>query len=184
MTRGSYSTHTALLRFADCRVFSVSRTWVREPRAGGRSHPFYRIDAGEWVNVIPVTRDEEVVMVRQYRHGAREFTLEIPGGIVDPGESPVEAAARELLEETGYRAGSVQPLGALNPNPALFGNRVHTFLAEGCERVGDVVNPGLEETAVECVPRRHLDDRVRAGDIDHALVIAALHWWRLHPTGS
>ena len=164
---------------ADCRVFSVSRSWVRVPGEDPRSHPFYRIDANAWVNVIPLTADDEVVMVRQYRHGVRGFTLEIPGGIVDSGESPAEAAARELLEETGYRAGGVRSLGSLNPNPALFGNRVHTFLAEGCERVADIANPGMEETAVCCVPRRDLDDRVRAGDIDHALVIAALHCWSL-----
>ena len=131
------------------------------------------------MNVIPLTAQDEIVMVRQYRHGAQAFTLELPGGLVDPGEEPATAAARELQEESGYRAGPVRPLGHLNPNPALFNNRVHTYLAEGCERTGDVENTGLEETAVELVPVAELDDRVRAGDIDHALVIAALHWWRL-----
>ena len=89
------------------------------------------------------------------------------------------AAERELLEETGYRAASVRPLGALNPNPALFTNHVHTFLAEGCVRAGDVENPGLEQTAAQLVPRDEIDVHVRSGEIDHALVIAALYWWRL-----
>ena len=162
----------------DCKVFRLNRTLVRPP-AGGEPHPFYSIDADHWVNVVPVTPDEQVVMVRQYRHGSREITLEIPGGIVDPGEEPAAAAARELLEETGYRAESIRALGSLNPNPALFGNRVHTFLAEGALRVGDVMNGPLEETVVELVPARELPQRVRRGEIDHALVIAALHWWAL-----
>lgn len=162
----------------DCKVFRVNRTFVRSPH-GGEAHPFHTIEADPWVNVVAVTRDDEVVMVRQYRHGSREVTLEIPGGIVDPGEDPAEAAARELIEETGYRAAGVRPLGSLNPNPALFANRVHTFLAEGVERVADVMNGPLEETVVELVPAGQLPERVRRGEIDHALVVAALHWWSL-----
>jgi ADP-ribose pyrophosphatase len=162
----------------DCRVFRVTRSLVRSP-SSGETHPFYSIEADHWVNVVPVTRDGHVVMVRQYRHGSREITLEIPGGIIDPGEEPAEAAARELVEETGYRAARVRPLGSLNPNPALFDNRVHTFLAEDVERVGDVMNGPLEETVVELVPAHEVPERVRRGEIDHALVVAALHWWSI-----
>ena len=162
----------------DCRVFRVARALVRSPHTAD-THPFFTIDADAWVNVIATTPSGELVMVRQWRHGARKVTLEIPGGLIDPGETAEAAAARELLEETGFAAPSVRPLGDVNPNPALFGNRVHTYLAENCELVAEVQNGPLEETWVELVPEHTLPARLRAGDIDHALVIAALHWWSL-----
>lgn len=167
----------------DCVVFRVSRTLSQSPSTG-RVHPFYRIDADGWVNVVPVTDDGHAVLVHQYRHGADEVTLEIPGGMIDPGESPLEAAARELLEETGYRARELVPVGSLNPNPALFGNRVHTFVARGCERVGDIQNSGHEETHVELVPLAELRSRVLEGRIDHALVVAALYRFELEESGA
>lgn len=162
----------------DCRVFRVERALTRSPRGAG-THPFYTIEADAWVNVVATTSRGELVMVRQWRHGARKVTLEIPGGLIDLGESPAAAALRELLEETGFAAPGVRPLGAVNPNPALFGNRVHTYLAENCERVSEVRNGPREETRVELVPEHDLPARLRAGEVDHALVIAALHWWRL-----
>ena len=159
----------------ECAVFSVSRTAARSPRTGER-HAFYRIDSSDWVNVVPLTGDGDVVMVQQYRHGSREVTLEIPGGMVDPGEAPAEAAARELLEETGYRAAEVSAIGRSNPNPALFGNALHSFVARGCERVAEVKNEGNEETVVDLMSREQVRRVVREGGVDHALVLAAFHF--------
>jgi ADP-ribose pyrophosphatase len=162
----------------NCRVFSVQRVRARSPRTGGE-HDFYTIDASDWVNIVALTPDDCVVMVRQYRHGADRVTLETPGGMVDPGETPEQAAARELLEETGYAADEIVPLGGVNPNPALFSNRLHGFLARGARRVREVRNESTEETHVELVPLARLREEVRAGRVDHALVIAVAYLWEL-----
>lgn len=162
----------------DARVFRVHRERARSPRSG-KPHTFFTLDAPDWVNVIPVTAAGDVVMVRQYRHGARSTTLEIPGGMVDPGESAETAAARELLEETGYAAPSVTLLGSVNPNPALFSNHCSTWLAADAARIAPIRNEGAEETQVVLVPLKEIPERIRRGEITHALVIAAFHWHAL-----
>ena len=165
-------------RMHDCAVFSVSRLLSRSPRDGGE-RSFFRIDAADWVNVVPITTAGDLVLIRQYRHGAGEVTLEIPGGMVDPGEAPSASAARELLEETGYAAAEICEIGRSNPNPAHFRNRLHTFVARGCERLGDVRNKGNEETAGELVSRADVIRLVRDGRIDHVLVLAGLYYLEL-----
>jgi 8-oxo-dGTP pyrophosphatase MutT (NUDIX family) len=128
------------------------------------------------VQIVAVTPADEIVMVKQYRHGSGSIVLEIPGGLVDRGEEPATAAARECLEETGYRAESVHSMGSMNPNPALFSNRLHSFYAHGVERVADVQNSGTEFTEVVLVPARELRGLLRDNRIDHTLVAATL--WR------
>lgn len=167
----------------DCRVFRVDRVHQRSPRTA-RVHSFYRLESPDWVNVVPFTVDRSVVMVRQYRHGSDTMTLEIPGGIVDPGETPAQAARRELLEETGYGEGSLTRLGDVSPNPALFGNRLHCFALRDVVPVAEIANEGFEETAVELVPWAEVPARIRSGEIDHALVITAFYQLGLRRPGS
>jgi ADP-ribose pyrophosphatase len=159
---------------ADCRVFKVRRDTSSDPRGRGL-HDFYVIEAPDWVNVIPLTEDGSVVLIEQFRHGTAEVSLEIPGGMVDAGESPAEAAARELLEETGYEAGEVVPLGRSRPNPALQDNWIHTFLARGVVRTGEPHNDSTEQTRVRLVPLEEIPALITEGKIDHALVVLAFH---------
>jgi ADP-ribose pyrophosphatase len=165
------------------RIFDIHSVRSRSPRTG-QLHEFTRIVSPDWVNIIPLNPDGGVVMVRQYRHGSSELTLEIPGGMVDPDEIPAAAAARELREETGYAGDSVEALGSVAPNPALFDNRCHSFLVRDVSRVDHIRNEGAEETAVEIHPLAEVPRLIREGAITHALVIAAFHWLSLHEDGG
>lgn len=116
-------------------IFSLHEKTVK-PDKGSADHPFYVLNAPEWINVIALTPDNRIVLVEQYRIGVHESTLEIPGGMVDDGEDPIEAAKRELLEETGYRSEQWEPAGKVSSNPAILNNFTHLFVARDCEFTG------------------------------------------------
>jgi 8-oxo-dGTP pyrophosphatase MutT (NUDIX family) len=160
----------------ECRVFSLRRDRSRSPRTGDE-HDFFVLDACDWVNIVPVTADDEVVLVRQYRHGIGDFTLEIPGGMIDADDpSPLEAARREMVEETGFDSDDVVSLGHIYPNPAIQGNRCHTFLARNVVQRHEPSFDSTEEAEVVVVPLGAVPDLVRAGRIAHALVVVAFYW--------
>jgi len=160
---------------ADCRIFSVERSIARSP-ADGTPHTFHRIRCADWAQVLPITAGGDAVLVRQYRHGSQRMTLEIPAGMLDPGEDPATAALRECLEETGYRARQAISLGTVNPNPALFANRLHSFFATDVEPERTVQNTSTEFTEPVLVPVRELEGLLLDGQIEHALVAATV--WR------
>jgi 8-oxo-dGTP pyrophosphatase MutT (NUDIX family) len=160
---------------ADMRIFRLMRLSARSPRTG-MVRDLARVHAGDWVNVIPLTTELEVVLVRQYRHGIDDITLEIPGGLIDPGESPLQAALRETQEETGYSGGTATLIGVVEPNPAFIDNRCHSFLLEGCRRTHELALDEGEDIEVVTVPLTQIPQLIASGEIRHALVICAF-WW-------
>ncbi|MGA2515251.1 MAG: NUDIX hydrolase [Thermodesulfobacteriota bacterium] len=160
------------------RVFSIRADTTVSPRTGVE-HDFYVIETQDWVNIIPLTSDRRVVMVRQYRHGSGGVTLEIPGGLVDPGDTPKSAAARELLEETGYQAEEVVKIGVSNPNPAVFNNRCYTFVARNVMKVRDPMPDQTEDIETVLIPLTDIPELIRKGKIDHSIVISAFYWYLL-----
>jgi ADP-ribose pyrophosphatase len=161
-------------RVADCRVFQVRRDRSRDAR-DRTEHDFFCIEAPDWINIIPLTRHGEVVMIEQYRHGTNEVTLEIPGGMVDEDERPNEAAPRELLEETGYSASDLLLLGRTRPNPALQNNWLYSFLARDASFQRAPVFDSTEHTAVRLVPLADVPALITDGIISHSLVIACFY---------
>ncbi len=160
----------------DYRVFSVSKVRNRSPESG-KEGDFFVIGAGNWVNVIALTPDDEVVLVEQYRHGSQTLTLEIPGGCIDAEDaSPVVAAQRELLEETGYEGKDWVELGWNDPNPALFSNRCYTYLVRNVKFTKLQALDSMEEITVHKVPLKDIDRLIAERKITHSLVITGFYF--------
>ena len=161
------------------RVFSVDRQKMREISPEAKTGDFYVIRAPDWVNVVALTEAGDLVLIEQWRHGIDAVTLEIPGGMIDPGESPLAAAARELLEETGFTADEWAPLGVVRPNPAIQDNRCYTFLAKNARQTHDTHFDGNERCRLVLAPWAQVPQLIQTGKIDHALVVAGLSFARL-----
>jgi ADP-ribose pyrophosphatase len=127
-----------------------------------------------WANIVALTKNREVVLVKQYRHGVCESLLEFPGGVVEEGEDSLEGARRELLEETGYTASQWIQIGQIYPNPALQTNALHCFLALDVENVSAQNLDAGEDIEVHLFPFEELVQMAKRGEFQHALMVAVL----------
>lgn len=166
---------------AKTRIFDVLSARYRHP-VRGTEQDFVVMQAPDWVNVLALTPDEHLVLVRQFRYGIAEFSLEIPGGVIDAGEDPVVAGLRELREETGYAGTPAKLLGRVHPNPAIQSNRCHFVLVENAVRTHELEWDADEELHVTTEPVDTVLALARAGEISHGLVLDALFmfepYWR------
>jgi ADP-ribose pyrophosphatase len=142
-----------------------------------KTHDFFVAYLADGVHSIATTHDGHLVMVRQFRAGSRRDSLETPGGLLEPGEDPCVAGARELLEETGYAGDPATLLGTLWPNPALLSMRISTIAISNARRVADPNPDQSEELAIELVPVQAIPELIKSGEIDHAVCVAGLLWW-------
>ena len=161
--------------------YLVRRPWLTARRdrvelPEGRIMPeYYVLEYPDWVNVIAITKDGQFVMERQYRHAARKISLELPCGVMEEGETPLEAAQRELLEETGFGGGQWKKLMELSPNPSAMSNTTHCFLAIGVEKIAEQHLDETEELSVLFMTKEEVKRMLNENQICQALMVAPLY---------
>lgn len=160
------------------RIFKVYEQVLYHPVTKQKYSAFI-IDSQSWVNIIPITTDLKVIMVKQYRFGSDTLSLEVPGGLVEPGEDPATAAKRELLEETGFE-GKVIKIGEASPNPALHPFKCHMFLALDVKQKGAQKLDPNEIIDLQYIPLADIPAYIRTGKINHSLVMNAFYYARLY----
>lgn len=160
-TSGIFNLRTEKLQLPDGRIM---------PRYFVMSFP-------DWVNVLPITKDGQVILLRQYRHASGEIHIEVPGGSLDPhrNESVEEGALRELLEETGFTTSNIEKVASHYPNPALQTNQMHTFIAYNCEKVTEPNLDEFEELELYFCSLEQLKEHLTNGDINHSIMVASIY---------
>lgn len=167
----------------DFRIFQLRLDEKTSPRTN-QAHDFYVLECVNWVNVLAITPDQQLVMVEQFRHGTNTVELEIPGGIMDAtDESPVATAVRELREETGYEGGEARLLGQVAANPAIMNNTCFTILIENCQLRHQVEWDSGEDLITRLIPISDIPSLVAQGKFRHSLVVVALHYFDLWQRG-
>lgn len=165
------------LKSDDYRIFSIDTIERISPRNEVKQS-FFTIKSNDWLNIIAITSNNEVVTIEQYRHGSNKVEIEIPGGIVDlKQEQPKIAALRELKEETGYSGSEAIEIGYVNPNPALFSNKCYTFLVPNATLIDKQNLEDTEDISVRLYSIKEIPELIKSGKIKHGLVIAAFYFY-------
>lgn len=161
---------------ADCRVFEVYKRQCVHPD-DDRQGEFFVIKSNDWVQVLALTPEQQLILVQQYRFGSGALSWEVPGGVIDATDaSPEAAAARELLEETGYRGDTGEVIGWCYPNPAIQSNRTHFVLIRNCRPVAPPAPDPHEEIAVHTTTPGEAVRMAARGEIRHAIALNALFY--------
>ena len=164
--------------YANCRIFEVhKRKMVRD--SDQKEGDFYVIDSNDWVNVLALTSNQEIILVRQFRYGTQNYSLEPPGGVIEKGEDPIFAGKRELLEETGFSGTNPKLIGSVFPNSAIMSNRCHFVMLSDVEKHSDVSFDPHEELETILVPISELDNLVKSGEISHSIALNAIYHLQL-----
>jgi ADP-ribose pyrophosphatase len=170
-------------QLGDFRIFKLRSDTYVSPRTE-KEHDFFVLESVHWVNVVAITPENQLVMVEQFRFGSSRVELEIPGGMMDPGEiDPVATAVRELREETGYEGERARILGQIQANPAILNNICYTVLIENCRLKHSVEFDQGEDLATTLVPVSEISKLVAEEKIGHSLVVVALYYFDLWQRG-
>lgn len=159
-----------------CRIMKVTGCKATNPR-NGFERDYFRAHYPDWVNVLAITENDELLLIRQFRHGSRKVEHEIPGGCIDPGEEPVTAGMRELLEETGFSGDNPQLIGQTSPNPAIQGNICYTVLTTNARKIQEPEMEDGEDIAFELIPMKEVPEAVKDGRISNSMVVAGLYMY-------
>ena len=163
------------------REYIIKRPWLTARRDkvelpdGRIIEEYYVLEYPDWVNVIAITKDGQFIIERQYRHGLGVNSIELPCGVMEKGETPLEAAQRELLEETGYGNGKWSKLMTIAPNPGSMSNLTHRFLAVGVEKISDQSLDATEELTVHLMSEDEIKLLLENDQIYQALMVAPLY---------
>ena len=164
---------------ADYKLFSLHKKQVRSPRTG-EIREMLGLRFPDWVLTLALTPQQEVVMVRQYRHGIEQVCLELPGGLVDPDDtSPELSAQRELLEETGFSVSNMWLIGECYPQPAVLSNRCFFYLAEDAVKTRQQKLDAGEDIEILTVPLKEIQAKIESNEIDHGMVLLAFFFFRM-----
>jgi len=165
------------------KIFKMREDLVTSPKLGS-DHSVWVMEVPTWVNIIPITKNGEVILVNQYRFGMDKSSLEIPGGMADLNEDPKEAAIRELKEETGYEAKEVIEIGRVESNPAIMSNHTYTYLALDSEKSSEQNLDGTEDIEIILKHINEIPELIRNGVIEHALVVSAFYFYNLYQSND